>query len=83
MKKLVALLLATAMMFTCVACGGNSGEGGNTEGNEGGTKVEITDATEVLTKAWEEYNNTVADDMKFAVGGGNLENFELVVMGSW
>ena len=80
MKKLVALLLATAMMLTCVACGGNNGEGGNTEGNEGGTKVEITDATEVLTKAWEEYNNTVSDDMKFSVGGGNLENFELVVM---
>jgi len=80
MKKLVALLLATAMMFTCVACGGNNSEGGNTEGNEGGTKVEITDATEVLTKAWEEYNNTVSDDMKFSVGGGNLENFELVVM---
>ena len=69
MKKLVALLLATAMMFTCVACGGNNGSG-----------ADVKDATEVLTKAWEEYNNTVSDDYKFPVGGGNLENFELVVM---
>ncbi len=76
MKKIVALLLATAMMFTCVACGGN---GGNADNNSE-VKVEITDATEVLTKAWEEYNNTATEDLKFTIGGGNLENFELVVM---
>ena len=75
MKKLTALLLAVAMVFTCVACG-NSGNGGN-EGNGG---AEIKDATEILTKTWEEYNNTVSDDFKFAVGGGNIENFELIVM---
>ena len=78
MKKLTALLLAVAMAFTCVACGGNGGNAGNNGGNAGTT--EITDATEILTKAWEEYNNTVSDDYKFPVGGGNLENFELVVM---
>ena len=75
MKKLTALLLAAAMVFTCVACG-NSGNGGN-EGNGG---AEIKDATEILTKTWEEYNNTVSDDFKFSVGGGNIENFELIVM---
>ena len=75
MKKLTALLLAVAMVFTCVACG-NSGNGGN-EGNGG---AEIKDATEILTKTWEEYNNTVSDDFKFSVGGGNIENFELIVM---
>lgn len=77
MKKLTALLLAVAMAFTCVACGGNAGNEGN-GGN--GASVEIKDATEILTKAWESYNNTVSDDYKFPVGGGNLENFELVVM---
>lgn len=77
MKKFVALLLAVVMMFTCVACGGNGGDAGN---NGGETKVEITDATEVLTKSWEEYNNAVSDDLKFPVGGGNIENFELIVM---
>ena len=69
MKKFAALLLAVAMAFTCVACGGNNGSG-----------ADVKDATEVLTKAWEEYNNTVSDDYKFPVGGGNLENFELIVM---
>lgn len=70
MKKLVALLLATAMMFTCVACGGNGEDAGN-NGSE--TKVEITDANEILTKAWEEYNAAASDDMKFMIGGGNME----------
>ena len=69
MKKLVALLLATAMMFTCVACGGN---GGNADNNDA-VKVEITDANEILTKAWEEYNASASDDMKFPIYGGNME----------
>ena len=67
MKKLVALLLATAMMFTCVACGGN---GGTSDGS-GATKVEITDANEILTKTWEEYNASATDDITFPIGGGN------------
>ena len=71
MKKLVTLLLAVAMTFTCVACG-NSGS------NAAGTDVK--DATEILTKTWEEYNNSASEDLKFPVGGGNTENFELVVM---
>lgn len=74
MKKLTALLLAVAMVFTCVACG-NSGNAGN-----GGSGVEIKDATEVLAKTWEEYNKSASEDIKFPVGGGNIENFELVVM---
>ena len=68
MKKLTALLLAVAMVFTCVACGNNGGS------------AEIKDATDVLTKAWAEYNKKVSDDYKFSVGGGNIENFELIVM---
>jgi len=71
MKRLAAILLATAMAFTCVACGGNGNEGSGTE---------IKDATEILTKTWEEYNNSASEDLKFPVGGGNIENFELVVM---
>ena len=71
MKRLAAILLATAMALTCVACGGNGNAGAGTE---------IKDATEILTKTWEEYNNSASEDMKFAVGGGNIENFELVVM---
>ena len=74
MKKLTALLLSAAMVFTCVACG-NAGNAGNTENNNnGGSSVEIKDATEVLTKTWEKYNATVSDDFKFPVGGGDFEN---------
>lgn len=69
MKKLAAFLLAAAMAFTCVACGGNAGNAGNS-GNGGST--EIKDATEILTKAWAEYNNKVSEDYKFPVGGGNI-----------
>ena len=72
MKKLVALLLAATMVFTCVACGGNTDKGGSDSG--------IKDATEILTKTWENYNSSVSEDLKFPVGGGNIENFELVVM---
>lgn len=74
MKKFAALLLAVAMAFTCVACGGNAGNAGN------GGSATIKDATEILTSTWAKYNETVSDDYKFPVGGGNLENFELVVM---
>lgn len=73
MKKLTALLLAAAVVFTCVACG-NSGNADN------GDSAKIKDATEVLTSTWEEYNKSASEDIKFPVGGGNIENFELVVM---
>ena len=73
MKKISALLLAVAMTFTCVACG-NAGDAGN-DGS-----VAIKDATEVLTNTWNEYNKSASEELKFAVGGGNIENFELIVM---
>ena len=76
MKKLAALLLAVAMAFTCVACGGNAGNAGNA-GNGGST--EIKDATELLSKSWAKYMETVSEDYQFPVGGGNIENFELIV----
>ena len=80
MKKLVALLLATAMMFTCVACGGNA-EGGNTEGNN--VKVEIADATELFTKVWEEYKASAGEDLQFPAGGSNPETMVMDVPGKF
>ena len=68
MKKLAAILLATAMALTCVACGGN------TEGNEGGSKVEITDANEILTKVWYEYKANAGEDVQFQIFGGYMAN---------
>ena len=85
MKKLVALLLAATMMVTCVACGGNAGSGENTEnaGNENTATVEIKDATELLTKVWDEYKATASEDVQFPIGGGNFENMTTDVPGKY
>lgn len=80
MKKIVALLLATAMMFTCVACGGNGADAGN-NGDE--TKVEITDATELLTKVWDEYKASASEDVQFPIGGGDFENMTMDAPGKY
>lgn len=70
MKKLTALLLAAAMMFTCVACGGNGEDGGNAN-NDTETKVEITDANELLSTVWTAYSGMATEDTSFPIAGGN------------
>ena len=79
MKKLTALLLAVAMVFTCVACGngGNASNGGN------GGSATIKDATELLTKTWEEYNKLATEDTQFPIGGGDFENMTMDVPGKY
>lgn len=64
MKKLAVLLLAGVMTLGLVACGTKNAD------LESGSKVEIADATELLTKTWE----AVPEDKKFAVVGGDAEN---------
>lgn len=61
MKKLLVSLLAVTMILGCVACGGGA--------NEGGAKVEVADAQEVLTKVWDTYG----EDEKFFAMGGHFE----------
>ena len=61
MKKLLALLLAGVMVLGCVACGQKE------------QSTEIKDAHEILTKVWDNYNETASDDWKFPIGGGNAE----------
>uniref|UniRef100_UPI00405661D0 hypothetical protein n=1 Tax=Agathobacter sp. TaxID=2021311 RepID=UPI00405661D0 len=73
MKKLAALLIAGMMAFGCVACGNAGQAGKDTEQNSQAAKAEIADANEILTKAWEEYNAKAGEDLKFKIGGGNLE----------
>lgn len=65
MKKLVGLLLAVAMIFACAACGKNV--------ENSGTKVEIADANEILTKVWNEYKTSASEDIQFPIAGGNVE----------
>ena len=66
MKKIVVLLTALAMIFTCTACEGDK--------MTTGSKVEIADANEILAKTWAEYKASVSEDMVFPVGGGNAES---------
>lgn len=74
MKKLLVLLLVTAMTFACVACGNaESGDNKETAGNEA-VKVEIADANEILTKAWDEYKASAGEDIQFPIGGGYAES---------
>ena len=62
MKKLMALLLAGAMVFGCVACG-NGGQ------EETQPQAEILDAKDLLTQAWDIYG----EDEKFFAMGGHFE----------
>ena len=79
MKRLTVLLLAGVLTFGCVACGNtNSGAGNNKPNTESNSqqetpKVEIKDATELLTKVWDEYNAKASEDLQLFVGGGNPE----------
>ena len=59
MKKILTLLLAGAMVFGCVACGGA----------EEKVTVEVADTQELLTKVWDTY----AEDEKFFAMGGHFE----------
>ena len=49
MKKIIALLMAITMMFTCVACGGSKDNGTNANANAeaGGTEAESTVQTDM------------------------------------
>ena len=68
MKKFFAMMLALAMVMSLAACGGN---------NQQAPEAEVPaqpmpgSALEVLTNIWNDY----ADDEKFFVIGGNIENY--------
>lgn len=74
MKKLMVLLLVAAMTFTCVACGGGTGNNTENDTENSATKIEIKDANEILANTWNEYRTSVSEDLQFPVAGGNVEN---------
>ena len=83
MKKLTLILLTGMMLFSCMACGGRNeqnqnSQDKNTQNNNSGTQLKITDANEILTKVWDEFEDEDSDgDMyndKFAVIGGHFED---------
>ena len=65
MKKMITLALAAIMLLTMVACGGSS-DNGSAQGG-----MEVESATALLETVW----NSYADDEKFAVVGGDYDNF--------
>lgn len=65
MKKIMPILLASVLLFHFTACGVK-----NTAPEDEAAKIEITDATELLTKAWK----MVPEDKQFYVVGGDAEH---------
>lgn len=67
MKKLIAMIMAVAMVLALAACGGNSA-GNSASGND--TPVVVAEsAVEILEKVWATYG----EDEKFPPMGGNSE----------
>ena len=67
MKKFLSVILALTMVLSLAACGGN------TEAPEAEVPAQPAPASalEVLTNIWNDY----ADEEKFPVIGGNIENY--------
>ena len=66
MKKFFAMMLALAMVLSLAACGGKTDEPANN------SPVEVpASALEILETVW----GTYAEDEKFAIIGGNIENY--------
>jgi len=86
-KRGLLLVFLGTMALICVACGNNQTD--NTENNKGTENeiasetetekpVEIVDATDILTKVWESYEETDTDgniyNDRFAIMGGHFES---------
>lgn len=66
MKKFFAMMLALAMVLSLAACGGKTDEPANN------SPVEVPQSSlEILENVW----NTYAEEDKFAIIGGNIENY--------
>lgn len=67
MKKIIALILASVLVFAMAGCGNTSTPAGDSSAD--GSTAAYTSAEEVLTKVWAAY----AEDEKFPAWGGNAE----------
>lgn len=66
MKKILSIILVLTMVLSLTACGGKTQEPEGTP-----AQAEPASALEVLTTIWNDY----AEEEKFAVIGGNIENY--------
>lgn len=78
MKKRILLFICSMLMVSMVGCG--KADEGNGAGGSGETaKVDVADATELLTKVW----NTYEEAEKFPIGGGDYDNTVMDVPGKY
>lgn len=95
-KRVLILFLAGTMMLSCVSCGNK--QTGNKENSQGVSseiesesetekKVEIVDATDILTKVWESYEIKDTDgnryNDRFAIMGGHFESAVMDMPGKY
>lgn len=78
-KMFLVLLLAGTMMLSATACGNSqTGNTENTQETETEKPIEIVDATDLLTKVWEQYEVVDTDgnmyNDRFDVMGGHFES---------
>lgn len=78
-RRVWVLLLAGVLMLSVCACGSNqTGNKENTQETETEKEVEIVDATDILTKVWNEYEAVDTDgnmyNDRFDVMGGHFES---------
>ena len=78
-RRVWVLLLAGVLMLSVCACGSNpTGNKENTKETETEKEVEIVDATDILTKVWNEYEAVDTDgnmyNDRFDVMGGHFES---------
>ncbi|MBP3677169.1 MAG: hypothetical protein J6I97_02360 [Agathobacter sp.] len=78
-RRVWVLLMAGVLMLSLCACGSNpAGNKENTQETETEKEVEIADATDILTKVWNEYEAVDTDgnmyNDRFDVMGGHFES---------
>ncbi len=66
MKKISALILTLAMVFSLAACGGGN------QNPQSAPELELGSPEEILNSIW----NNVSEDQKFPVAGGDMENIQ-------
>lgn len=78
MKKWITFLLVIALVGSLAACGISIG--GNNQNSEDIPVTEteepaiVTDANEILTKVWQQYNTDASEDFHFQIIGGHVES---------
>ncbi len=77
MKKFLAILLASLMLLSLVACGGNNDTETETETEEF-VELAYSSAEQLLNQILTAYNATATEETKLSLFGGNIYNIDTV-----